>query len=413
MATTILVADDQASTRAHLAGRLADEGFAVVEACDGLEAWEQFRRHVPDLVLADLRMPRCDGLELLERIRTSSAVPVIILTAYGDVPTAVRAMKSGAEEFLSFDDLDVKQLVERIRRLVRSAGDGGLATRLAQRILGDSLPMQRVREEVEALLPLRVPMVIEGEAGTGRQHVARAMHDLGADAGAEFVHVFCGEDPAPGKLLERGTVYLDQSDRLSPQNQRLWLGWAERAIRGQPVARLICAAPPQTEGGRRAALAHLRAPLAEQATRLRVTLPRLAERLEDLPALCRHFAQQHARDLGRPRIELEADALEALRGHAWPGNLRELSELIERLVAFAPRLRVDAAAVADALRPARREVADFREQRDRQQYEELVGALRTTGGNLTRAADQLGISRGALRHRARKYGLLPAPRDGQ
>jgi DNA-binding NtrC family response regulator len=413
MATTILVADDQASTRAHLAGRLADAGFAVVEARDGLEAWEQFRRHDPDLVLADLRMPRCDGLELLERIRTRSAVPVIILTAYGDVPTAVRAMKGGAEEFLSFDDLDVKQLVERIRRLVRSAGVGDLAARLAQRVLGDSPALQRVRGEVEALLPLRTPIVIEGEAGTGRQHIARAIHDLGTDADAEFVHVFCSEDPTPGKLLERGTVYLDQSDLLSPQNQRLWLGWAERAIRGQPVARMICTALPQTEGGRSARLARLRSPLAERVTRLRVTLPRLAERLEDLPALCNHFALQHARNLGRPRIELGADALEELRGHPWPGNVRELSELIERLVVFAPRSRVDAAAVADALRQARREVADFREQRDRQQYEELVGALRTTGGNLTRAADQLGISRGALRHRARKYGLLPAPRDGR
>src|SRR5262245_17046805 len=197
MAPTILVADDQSSTRSHLAARLADAGFSVVEASDGEEAWEQFREHDPDLVLSDLRMPRCDGLELLERVRAQSAVPVILLTAYGDVPTAVRAMKRGAEEFLSFDGLDVNQLIERIRVLVRASEAGGIAAGLARHIVGASPAMQRVRERVAGLLKLRTPAVILGDPGTGRGHVARVLHDLGPEADDEFVHVVCAGDPAP------------------------------------------------------------------------------------------------------------------------------------------------------------------------------------------------------------------------
>jgi DNA-binding NtrC family response regulator len=414
MAPTILVADDQSSTRAHLAGRLVDAGFEVVEARDGLEAWEQFRKHEPDLVLTDLRMPRCDGLELLERVRARSAVPVIILTAYGDVPTAVRAMRGGAEEFLSFDGLDVKQLLEHIRRLVRTAGTSEPEAALAQRIVGDSPGMRRARERIAGLLAVRAPVVIVGEPGTGRRHVARAMHDLGPDAEAEFVHVVCAEDPAPpSRPLRRGTVYLDQTELLSPQNQRLWLAWSERSACGEPIARVLSSTLPLSQATRQALLAQLRSPLADRSARLRVRLPRLADRLEDLPALCAHLIEQHAVNLGRPRIELEPEALAELGSYAWPGNVRELAEVLELLVAFAPRLRIGASAVADALRQTHQEIADFREQRDHRQHEELVRALRENGGNLTRAAEQLGISRGALRHRARKFGLLPMRRDGR
>jgi DNA-binding NtrC family response regulator len=256
-------------------------------------------------------------------------------------------------------------------------------------------------------------VVIVGEPGTGRGHVARAMHDLGPEADAEFVHVVCAEDPAPPRLLRRGTVYLDQSELLSPQNQRLWLGWSERSARGEQVARVLSSTLPLSQPTRQAQLAELRSPMADRAARLRIRLPRLADRLEDLPALCDHLIERHAANLGRPRIELEAAALEELASYAWPGNVRELAEVLELLVAFAPRLRVGAGEVADALRQTHQEIADFREQRDHRQHEELVRALREHGGNLTRAAEQLGISRGALRHRARKFGLLPARRDGR
>lgn len=413
MAPTILVADDQASTRAHLAGRLVDAGFEVLEARDGLDAWELFRKHEPDLILTDLRMPRCGGLELLERVRTRSSIPVIILTAYGDVPTAVRAMKGGAEEFLSFDGLDVDELVERIRRLVRAHVSGGVAATLAHRIPGESLAIQRARERIEALLGVRLPVLIVGEPGSGRTHVARVMHALGPEPDGDFLHVIGADDPAPPTWPQRGTVYLDDAHLLSLSNRRLWLAWGERYARGESLARPISSTSPVPEPTRQAEVAQLRSEIADRSARLRVYLPRLADRLEDLPALCGQLIETLAAKLQRPKIELEPEALARLRSNPWPGNLRELSEVLEQLVAFSPRARIGARALEEAMREAHSDVSDFREERDRRQHEELVDALRETGGNLTRAADLLGISRGALRHRARKYGLLPSRHDGQ
>jgi two-component system response regulator GlrR len=413
MAPTILVADDQASTRTHLAGRLVDAGFEVVEARDGLDAWEQFCEHAPDLILTDLRMPRCGGLELLERVRTCSSIPVIILTAFGDVPTAVRAVKGGAEEFLSFDGLDVDQLVERIRRLVHTRSTPGVAEALARHISGESPAIRRTRARIEALLDVRLPVLIVGEPGSGRSQVARAMHELGPEPDGEFRHVLCSEDPAPSDWPERGTVYLQDAHLLSLANRRLWLAFSERYARGEPLARSISSSVPLPTDALQAYLGPLRSEIAERTARLRVYLPRLVDRLNDLPLLCSQLVESLAEKLQRPRIDFEPAALARLRAHSWPGNLRELSDVIEQLVTFSPRARVGESAVEDALRQAHPEVADFREDRHRKQHAELVDALRDTGGNLTRAADMLGISRGALRHRARKYGLLPSRRDGR
>src|SRR5262249_2776069 len=163
---------------------------------------------------------------------------------------------------------------------------------------------------------------IVGESGTGRRHVARVMHDLGPEPDAEFVHVVCAEDPAPGRLHRRGTVYLDQSQLLSSEHQRLWLGWGERAARGEPAARGSGSSTQLSETQKQGFLTSLHSALAERSMRLRVTLPRLVDRLEDLPELCAHLIEQHAVNLGRPRIELEPAALEKLRGYPWPGNVR-------------------------------------------------------------------------------------------
>ena len=168
----VLVVDDQSEARALLARDLEEAGFGVVEAGDGVEGWERFRRVGPDLVVTDLRMPRADGIELLRRIRSVSNVPVILLTAYGDVPTAVAAMKGGAQEVFHFPD-DLDQLIPRIRELsVRGAAAyGALETALA----GRTPAMRRVRERVRALAPLPPPALVRGEAGTGRDSVALAL----------------------------------------------------------------------------------------------------------------------------------------------------------------------------------------------------------------------------------------------
>ncbi len=403
---TVLVADDQLATRTHIAGRLLDAGFDVLEAADGEEAWECFGRQEPDLVVTDLRMPRCDGLELLTRIRTRSRVPVIVLTAYGDIPTAVKAMKGGAEEFLSFDDLDVSQLIERVQALVRARPERSDPDALRARIAGDSAAMQRTRERVAGLLEMRTPALIVGEPGTGRDHVARVLHEQGPDAAQPWEVRIGADDPGPEDLPARGTVYVDGVGDLSPASQERWARWIARPAGAAGGPRLVASMveEPATD--------QLVPALAEALARFRVSLPRLVDRVEDLPELCEQLIAEHARRLSRPVIELDSGALSELRRHTWPRNVRELDEVVEQLVAFSPRGRIGASQVADVIAELREDVADLRGQRDRQQRDELVEALRRTGGNLSQAAELLGISRGALRHRARKHGLLPGRRTG-
>jgi DNA-binding NtrC family response regulator len=404
---TVLVADDQLATRTHIASRLLDAGFDVLEAADGEDAWEQFCKQEPDLIVTDLRMPRCDGMELLERVRVRSRVPVIILTAYGDIPTAVRAVKTGAEEFLSFDGLDVNQLVERVTALVQTLPERTGPAVLRERVVGSSAAMERTRERLAGLLAMRQPALIVGDVGTGRDHVARLLHELGPDADGSFDKRICAEqpEPAPGS----GSVYLDGLTDLEPDLQRRWA----RAIEARDQTsgpRIIASIDEEPQGAETAG--RLTPELAAVLTRFRVNLPRLSERLEDLPELCAHLIKQHAERLGRPVVELDAEALEVLSRHPWPENVRELDEVMEQLVAFSPGTRVDARQVSEVIRELREDVSDLRGRRDRQQRDELVQALRETGGNLSQAAELLGISRGALRHRARKHGLLPSGRSG-
>ena len=231
MRSSVLVVDDRQSSRRALAAELEDAGFEVIEAEDGSHGWSQFRAHTPDLVITDMVMPNSDGIDLLTRIRARSEVPVVVFTAHGSIEAAVTALKSGADEFVASADVEAEELVGLASRLLDTAAPADLSSRIAERILGESPAIQRVRERIAGLATLSEPVAIYGEPGTGRDTIARALHDFGVTRGGEFLRVESNGRAATERLPESATIYLDNLDLLSLDAQRYWF---ERLSAGGP-----------------------------------------------------------------------------------------------------------------------------------------------------------------------------------
>lgn len=407
IAAQVLVVDDRSEARSLVARDLEDAGFRVLEAGDGNEGWRRFRRSGADLVVTDLRMPGSDGIALLRRIRTVSNVPVILLTAYGDVPTAVAAMKGGAQEVLHFPD-DLDRLIPRIRELARPTP--GPADRLEVALAGRSASMRRVRERVRALAPLSPSVLVRGEPGTGRDAVARALRDLGPDPDAPWVPVRVGA-AGPSELPARpGVYYLDEVGCLPEAEQRHWLKVLRAAESGQDarVARIVASTSEDLEARAREGSFHPE--LSRSLHRFTIALRPLRERREDIAQLVPLLAERAGSRIGRPRVRIERSALTLLKRQLWPGNVRELAELVEKLVGFSAEGTVTRERVREVLGESPDGVAALRSRRNQREREELLALLEECGGNLAEVARRLGISRGAVIYRAQKHGLVPRPR---
>ncbi|HEY8153148.1 MAG TPA: response regulator [Myxococcota bacterium] len=407
----VLLVDDRAEARALVAGDLIEAGLAVVEARDGIEAWSRFRAEAPDLVVSDLRMPRADGIELLRRIRGISSVPVILLTAYADVATAVEVIKGGAQEFFTFPD-DLARMIARARELACASASQPEADRLALLVAGRSAAMRRVRERIRALAGLSVPVLVHGEPGTGRDQVARAIHGVGGSGDAPLVTVRAGS-AAPAPRIPAGAAYfLDEIGRFSAAEQAHWFERLRAAGAEAPGApRVIaCASEDLAE---RASQGAFHPGLAEKLQRFAILLPPLRERLEDVAQLAPLLAARIGSAMGRPGVALDRGALALLREQQWPGNVRELAGVLERLVAFSARGVITRERVREVLGESRDSVDSLRLRREAQQREELVALLAACRGNLAEVARRQNLSRGAVIYRAQKHGLLPKPRSGK
>ena len=407
----VLLVDDRAEARTLVAGDLSLAGLAVVEARDGVEAWNRFLAEAPDLVVSDLRMPRADGIELLRRIRGISSVPVILLTAYADVATAVEVMKGGAQEFFTFPD-DLERMVARACELAFASASRPEDERLAQLIAGRSIAMRRVRERIRALAGLRVPVLVRGEPGSGRDQVARAIHFCGGSGDAPLLTLRAGgAAPAP-RIAAGGAFFLDEISRFSATEQAHWferLRGADAEAAGAPRV-LACSCEDLMERAREGAF---HPGLAEKLQRFAILLPPLRERLEDVAQLAPLLAARIGAGMGRPAVQLDRGALALLREQQWPGNLRELTSVLERLVAFSPRGTITRERVREVLGESRDSVDSLRLRSEHQQREELVALLAACRGNLAEVARRQGLSRGAVIYRAQKHGLLPKPRSGR
>ncbi|HOD65227.1 MAG TPA: sigma-54 dependent transcriptional regulator [candidate division Zixibacteria bacterium] len=449
MTVRILLADDDASLRRVLQFKLERQGFAVTAAGDGAEALDRLTRERFDLLLSDIRMPRLSGIELLERVRgVQPDLEVIFISAHAEVAQAVQAVKLGAFDYLTkpFEDeqlfvaidkaLEHRRLAEE-NRLLR----GRLRGRdVMRKLVGVSRPFREMMALVEKIAPTDATVLIAGESGTGKEMIARAIHYGSHRADRELVVVNCAAIPRDlieselfghvrgaftgavrdkrGKfeLADRGTLFLDEIAELSIDLQaKLLRAIQEKTI--EPVGaekpvemdvRLIAATNVDLK--ERAARGRFREDLYYRLNVIPLRVPSLRERREDIPILVKEFARAFAPSAP---LAVDAELMARLAAYAWPGNIRELENLIERMAILR---RGEVLTTAD-LPPdfgrdvgpaeARPAAGDPEPERTLPETEKqlIIKALTRTGGNRSRAALQLGIPRHVLVYRMKKYGL--------
>lgn len=413
----------------------------------------------PDLVILDSRLPDGDSIELLAPLTSQgeSAPTVVVITAYGDVSQAVRAMKAGAADYLK-KPVDLDEMMVTINKAMRA---GKLRSRLSYSqtreshsgemtvdLLGDSAKLRELRSAIATIAKIggsRPPHVlILGETGTGKDVTARLLHRLGPRAGKPFVHVDCTSLPkeimeaelfghtrgaftsahtARAGLIEAaedGTVFLDEIGELPAELQSKLLNVLERrrlrrvgSTREVEVsARFIAATNRDLTA--MVQRGDFRSDLYYRLNALTISLPPLRERTEDIPALARTFIDSVARAYGKPVPSLRDDAVAALLEYNWPGNVRELKNVIERATLFAADDGLTAESFDFSVsltldRLGRHASAGNEPQTLAGAERDLIEtALVAAGGNIARAARQLGITRMALRYRSEKHGLFAA-----
>jgi len=449
---TVLVVDDLRGVRQILTSLLARAGYQTIEAANGQEALEAARNTCPDAILLDIRMPGMSGFEVLERLHEADPeLPVIMITAYDDVQTAVRAMRMGAYHYLTkpFHGDEVVAILERAlehRRLSRRVRD--LQQRLdgaseLTRVLGTSEAMAQLAERVRHIAPTDLPVLLTGEEGTGVEFVARAIHHRSNRASGPFVAVDCsavaaelaevelfgreaggGQNGArPGQLefAEGGTLYLASVGDLPLNVQDRLLdfitGRQFQRVGGDQPRVLDARVVASTAVDLRELLAgHLfRRELYLRLAECSLTIPPLRERKDDIVYLAKRILDETNRELGKKVRGPSPEALQVLLDYPWPGNLRELRQAVRRAVLVAAdeilpeHLGLKLPQSDPARPPGGGVVVPLRERTRRAvekvEREAILEALRHTGGNKSAAARILGIDNKTLHVKLKKHNL--------
>ena len=443
---TILVIDDEAAQREAVSGYLRKQGFAVVQAANGQEGVRLLQGQVVDLIITDLRMPELDGMGVLAAAReTNPTIGVVLATAYGTVDGAVDAMQEGAFYYLQKPiDLDVlDQIVERaLEQRHRISENELLRQRLGERvpvggILGRSPAIEEALNVVARVAPSRATVLLRGESGTGKELVARAVHEASPRATGPFVPVHCAAlnkslieselfghekgaftgadarrtgrfEQADGGTLfldELGEIPLDVQVKLLRVLQERRLARVGSSVEIEVDVRLIGATNRDLEA--MVAQGAFREDLFYRLNVVAVELPPLRQRKEDIGLLAEHFLARYAEENAKAVHEISKEALDRLTRYAYPGNVRELQNIVERAVIMAR-----GAVVTRADLPPEVQKAEGAPSADTlpAQVEELektaiAQALEQASGVQSRAAELLGLTERNLRYKLRKYGL--------
>jgi len=452
---TILVVDDEASIRRTLREILEYEDFAVEEAVDGEEALTAIRENQYDLVLLDVKMPKVDGMDVLQEIAdTVEDLPVVMISGHGTIETAVEATKLGAYDFIEkppdlnrllvtvrnamdHGQLEVKN--RRMRQTIHEQSTGDLPP-----IIGESEAIEEVKDTIERVAPTEARVLISGENGTGKELVAKWIHHRSGRSDEPMVEVNCAAIPSDlieselfghekgaftgatqqriGKFEQahEGTLFLDEIGDMSlsaqakvlrvlEENEIERVG-GERTI--QVNVRVLAATNKdlmdEIENGQ------FREDLYHRIGVIFVDLPPLRRRREDIPLLTRHGAERLARRNGLSPKTFTDDALDRLKRYEWRGNVRELYNVIERLLILVDGVEVDASDVEQFIRPEgegapSQELVsaydDFTTARDQFEKRFIEYKLHEHNWNVSQTAETIGIQRSHLYNKLNKYGI--------
>ncbi len=424
----ILIVDDDREMRTSLTHLLEAGGYSVTTAKDGREGLISMGQHLPDTVVCDVRMPGMNGLEFQRQAAERFPVPVVLFSAHGDIPMAVEAIQNGAYNFIEkpFDPRRLLTLIGNAIRLKRLQDNTRqLESRLAAVtdlegiLIGDTPQMRSVRQSIYEFSGLPASVLITGATGTGKELVARALHDLGPGPSAPFVAVNCAVIPperfeetvfGSGETLglmrraDGGTLFLDELTAMPPETQSKLLRAVETKTCEPLGAKPIAVALRIVSATSESPAAFVRTDLLFRLNTLMIDLPKLAERGNDVLLLFRHYQTRFSAlyDVSVP--ELSPSDVSALLTHDWPGNVRELQSVAERHVLMAKRgpssvpeaiKGEEGAEVPSTLREA---VAVF-------ERELITKALISEEGRMDDAAASLGIGRRTLNEKIVKLGI--------
>ena len=463
----ILVIDDEANLRKVLAAMLRRDGFDVTVAADGEQGLAEFHKNGADIVVTDLVMPKAGGMEVLRAVNAANPdVPVIIITAHGTVDSAVEAIKAGAFDYITkpYEQAELSAVIAKAAKAHDVAQRSVRADAKARAaIIGESPQLQDVFKIIDKVADTPSTVLINGESGTGKELIASALHGASSRRDKPFIKINCAAIPhnlleselfgyergaftgavtsKPGRfeLADGGTLFLDEIGEIPVEMQvkllrALQEGEFERVggIKTTRVdVRLIAATnrdlQAEIEAGR------FRKDLYYRLAVVPIVLPPLRERRADIPMLAGHFVEKYNRKLNKKIESISDDAMVLLQAYNWPGNIRELENLIERVLLFADGPSITAKDLPDPVRQGSGTPApalsaapleastgegglkDIVRMKAAELEKDLITkALEETGGNVTRAAKLLQISRKSLQTKMKEFGLRDTtPPDGR
>jgi len=450
----VLIVDDEAEIRSSLEGILREEGYIVTTAATATEGLELIRDATYDVVLLDIWLPDRDGLETLGEIRqmeTSRVPEVVIVSGHGTIEAAVKATKLGAYDFLEKPlslarTLIVMKNAMKARQMREDNQEFSRQLAAKNSVTGNSVPMKALRQQIKLMAPTNGRVLIYGESGTGKELIGRAMHAESLRKERVFVELNCaaipedyietelfgyrhGAGPAgPGRPSEKrgtferadgGTLFLDEVGDMSLKTQAKVL----RALDEQrflPVGashpvhvdvRVIAATNKDLE--EEIARGNFREDLFYRLNVIPFYVPPLRDRKEDIPLLVKEFLQEFGQQYGRPHVEMTEDALAALRQYHWPGNVRELRNLVERVLILNPKVQriekkhLPVLVFRDAGKAAGRgeEFATLLQAREAYERDYILKKLDECHGNVSRAAEGLGLERSHLYRKMKALGV--------
>lgn len=439
----ILIVDDSADTLEMVQRNLKSEGFQTFTALSVAAAIEILNATPIDLVITDIKMPKLSGYDLIEHIKENFRdMEMVVITGYPSIKGAVKAVKTGAEEYLPkpFTDTELFSVVQRAleKLLMRKTMKAQLqkVPSAPFGLIGKSDSMRKVFQEIEKAASTSATVVITGESGTGKELVARAIHYCSSRASAPFVPVNCGG--IPESLLESelfgyvkgaftgafetragffqtadgGTIFLDEISETSlPMQVKLLRVLQEKEIcmvgsrRTQKVdVRILAATNKDILGLVKADL--FREDLYYRLNVININIPALRDREDDILLLIRHFASKFAAESNKPAPQLSDSALRVLKSYNWPGNVRELENIIHRLVIMNEENIIDVPDLPSLMRSSTIRESRLHRTLAEVEAEHIRNVLDNVKGNKTRAAEILGIDRKTLREKLNK--VIPA-----